>query len=224
MFTALFPTNLRRPGGGPLNEKRGCFRETGRMTGVCGTTTRVRSWGAVGVGGHRRRHLAPSGSCRSWRMATQSPGRVSVEEAQRQFPRLVGFLEACKELGELRFIASNAAVVFESTATLEKLFYAEIPRRGLYANVIDLAINLDLHVLLSGIRAARFEQGTSRGDPARPTYIIRFLGHEKQGEEVVLSLFLSPVGEVSAERVTAWKRLRSRFAATDGSLVDVCVF
>ncbi|KAF6003461.1 hypothetical protein F1559_000516 [Cyanidiococcus yangmingshanensis] len=149
-------------------------------------------------------------------MATQAPGRVSVEEAQRQFPRLVGFLEACKELGELRFIASNAAVVFESTATLEKLFYAEIPRRGLYANTSTCCC--------SGIRAARFEQGTSRGDPARPTYIIRFLGHEKQGEEVVLSLFLSPVGEVSAERVTAWERLRSRFAATDGPLVDVCVF
>jgi hypothetical protein len=194
-----------------------------QVFGFAGAAKGIELTSAAKARNQRWRRARPQ-SRDSWQMATQAPGRISVEQALDQFPQLVAFLEACKELGELRFIATNAAVVFESTATLEKLFYAEVPRRGLYANIIDLSINLDLHILLSGIRAARFEQGASRGEPSTPTYIIRFLGHEKQGEEVVLSLFLSPVGEVSADRVALWERLRARFTSKDGPSANICVF
>jgi len=223
----MFVTGLNRLRLEERTRSSGCTHTALHCTAVYRDLvhgTRLLPWNSASLAAARPvRRRARTGSV--VRMATQAPGRLTVDQAAGKFPRLVEFLEACKELGELRFIATNAAVVLESTATLEKLFYAEVPRRGLYANVVDLSINMDLHILLSGVRAARFEQGVSRGDPSTPTYIIRLLGHEKAGEEVVLSMFLSPVGDISSERAAVWEQLRTRFASADGTAAaNTCVF
>ena len=154
-----------------------------------------------------------------------APARQNaVAAASATYPRLTQFLEACKQLGEVRIIATNAAAVMEAIATLDGLFYADVPGRGMYANVVDHSINLDLHLRLPNVRAVRFEQGTRRGNPPSPTYILRFLGHDKEGTDLVLSLFLSPVGEVPPERVERWMQLRQEYATLTPEQEYVCAF
>lgn len=160
---------------------------------------------------------APASSAASASSSSSSPEN-SDDESPATFPQLKAFLKDAQALGELRLIATNSAAVMESIAPLDKLFYASVPSRGEYANLIDAKVNLDLHLRLEGVHAVRFEQGVSRRAGASPTYVLRFLGRDKAGErEVVLSAFLSPVGECAPERVELWKQLRGKWCS-DGAV------
>lgn len=100
----------------------------------------------------------------------------------------------------------------EAISTSEKLFYATIPNGIEYANIIDMSINLDLHLKMPAVGGARFENGVSRGPSKAPTYIIRVLGEDL--EKTVLSLFLQwdkNPEDLEEERITAWKELKEKF-------------
>lgn len=116
------------------------------------------------------------------------------------------FLEACENLGTLRLIVTSSAAVLEARGTLQKLFYAELPK-GKYANmhteVFEFHLNMDL------IKQVKFETGESkRGNFT--TYAIRFLDEK---EEPALSLFLQwgKPGEYEPGQVEAWQSLREQY-------------
>eukprot|EP00188_Purpureofilum_apyrenoidigerum_P005574 Plantae.Rhodophyta-Purpureofilum_apyrenoidigerum.ctg7395.p1 GENE.Plantae.Rhodophyta-Purpureofilum_apyrenoidigerum.ctg7395~~Plantae.Rhodophyta-Purpureofilum_apyrenoidigerum.ctg7395.p1 ORF type:complete len:196 (-),score=36.27 Plantae.Rhodophyta-Purpureofilum_apyrenoidigerum.ctg7395:293-880(-) len=133
------------------------------------------------------------------------------------FSKLKEFLEDTKKLGRLRMIAQNEASVMEAIAPTDGLFYAVIPNGIEYGNIIDPKINLDLHLKLSAVGGARFENGTSRGPTKATTYIVRLLG--KDLKTVVLSLFVQwdkDPNDIGEDRISAWKDMKNKYAATDG--------
>jgi len=116
------------------------------------------------------------------------------------------FLEACESLGTLRLIVTSSAAVLEAKATIEKLFYAELPK-GNYANMHkDI---LEFHLNMDAIKKVKFEVGESkRGNFT--TYAIRFLDEK---EEPALSAFLQwgKPGEYTPGQVEAWQALRTQY-------------
>lgn len=116
------------------------------------------------------------------------------------------FLEACESLGTLRLIVTNDLAVLEARGTIQKLFYAELPK-GKYANMHQETF--EFHLNMDKIKQVKFETGQSkRGDFT--TYAIRFLDQlEKPG----LSLFLQwgKPGEYAVGQVEAWQSLRSQY-------------
>eukprot|EP00190_Bangiopsis_sp_CCMP1999_P005514 CAMPEP_0198735338 /NCGR_PEP_ID=MMETSP1475-20131203/58735_1 /TAXON_ID= ORGANISM="Unidentified sp., Strain CCMP1999" /NCGR_SAMPLE_ID=MMETSP1475 /ASSEMBLY_ACC=CAM_ASM_001111 /LENGTH=154 /DNA_ID=CAMNT_0044498979 /DNA_START=212 /DNA_END=676 /DNA_ORIENTATION=+ len=138
-------------------------------------------------------------------------------EEENTFPKLKEFLKDTKQLGKLRMIAQNDASVMEAIAPTDGLFYAVIPNGTEYGNVIDPKINLDLHLKLSAVGGARFENGTSRGPTKATTYIIRLLG--KDMKTVVLSLFVQwdkDPNDIGEDRIMAWKNMKEKYADSDG--------
>lgn len=122
------------------------------------------------------------------------------------------FLDRLKPLRNLRLIGRNDAVIMESIATFDGLFFAKVPT-GEYANLIDSSINLDMHLLLEGFSGAKFETGISRDASKCTTYIVRLLGNDRTS--VILSLFLQwdkTAADVSEERINAWKALKADYA------------
>jgi hypothetical protein len=78
---------------------------------------------------------------------------------------------------------TSSAAVLEARDTIEKLFYAELPK-GRYANMHK--DNLEFHLNMDAIKQVKFETGESkRGNFT--TYAIRFLDEK---EEPALSAFL----------------------------------
>lgn len=120
------------------------------------------------------------------------------------------FLEACHELGTLRFIVTSSAAVLEPKGRLEKLFYAELPGKGKYANMHS--DTFEFHLNMDMIQQVKFETGEAkRGNFT--TYAVRFLD---ETETPALSLFLQwgKPGEYEPGQVEAWEALRQRYGET----------
>jgi putative heme iron utilization protein len=121
-------------------------------------------------------------------------------------PTLKEFLEACETLGMLRLIVTSSAAVLEAKDTIEKLFYAELPK-GKYANMHK--DTLEFHLNMDAIKQVKFEVGEAkRGN--FPTYAIRFLDEKN---EPALSAFLQwgKPGEYAPGQVAAWQALREQY-------------
>lgn len=119
---------------------------------------------------------------------------------------LKDFLEACETLGMLRLIVTSSAAVLEVKDTIEKLFYAELPK-GKYANMHK--DTLEFHLNMDAIKQVKFEVGEAkRGN--FPTYAIRFLDENQQP---ALSAFLQwgKPGEYAPGQVEAWQALRTEY-------------
>lgn len=116
------------------------------------------------------------------------------------------FLEACNTLLTLRLIVTSSAAVLEVRGTIQKLFYAELPK-GKYANMhADL---FEFHLNMDAIKRVKFETGEAkRGNFT--TYAIRFLDEK---EETALSAFLQwgKPGEYEPGQVEAWEALREKY-------------
>lgn len=119
---------------------------------------------------------------------------------------LKDFLEACETLGTLRLIVTNEVAVLEARGTIQKLFYAELPK-GKYANMHQEAF--EFHLNMDQVKQVKFETGQAkRGDFT--TYAIRLL--DEQGKSG-LSLFLQwgKPGEYAPGQVEAWHTLREQY-------------
>lgn len=119
---------------------------------------------------------------------------------------LKDFLEACETLGMLRLIVTSSAAVLEVKDTIEKLFYAELPK-GKYANMHKDTV--EFHLNMDAIKQVKFEVGEAkRGN--FPTYAIRFLDENQQP---ALSAFLQwgKPGEYAPGQVEAWQVLRTEY-------------
>jgi len=139
------------------------------------------------------------------------PARSKVADTPKKI-----FMDRLKPLGSVRLIVRNEAGIMESIATFEGLFFATI-RSGEYANVVDLSLNLDLHLLLDGVSGCRFEKGASRTASKSTTYILRILGNDK--ESVVLTVFLQwdkDPTDIEPERIEAWEQLKKDYVSGDG--------
>ena len=116
------------------------------------------------------------------------------------------FLTACEPLSTLRLIVTNGGAVLEARGKLEKLFYAELPGKGKYANMHN--DNFEFHLNMDKITQVKFETGEAkRGNFT--TYAIRFLSKET---EVILSAFLQwgKPGEYEPGQVEAWQALQRK--------------
>ncbi len=116
------------------------------------------------------------------------------------------FLEACETLGLLRLIVTSSAAVLEARTTIEKVFYAELPK-GKYANMHQDV--LEFHLNMDAIKKVKFEEGEAkRGNFT--TYAIRFLDDK---QEAALSLFLQwgKPGEYEPGQVEAWQALKEKY-------------
>lgn len=143
-------------------------------------------------------------------MAEGRPARNTVADTPRKV-----FLDRLKPLGKVRLVARNEAAIMESIATFDGLFFATI-RSGEYANIIDLSVNLDMHLLLEGVAGAKFETGVSRSASKAPTYIVRILGKDSG---TVLSVFMQwdkDPSDIEPERIEAWKQLRADYVPGEG--------
>lgn len=119
---------------------------------------------------------------------------------------LKDFLEACNPLGTVRLIVTSAAAVLEARGTVEKLFYAELPK-GKYANMHQETF--EFHLNMDKITQVKFETGEAkRGNFT--TYAIRFL--DETGDPS-LSLFLQwgKPGEYEPGQVEAWTALKDQY-------------
>ena len=116
------------------------------------------------------------------------------------------FLESCHTLGLLRLIVTSSAAVLEARGTVEKLFYAELPK-GRYANMHTEGF--EFHLNMDKITQVKFETGEAkRGNFT--TYAIRFLD---ENQEPALSLFLQwgKPGEYAPGQVEAWHQMREQY-------------
>lgn len=116
------------------------------------------------------------------------------------------FLESCHTLGTLRLIVTSSAAVLEARGTIEKLFYAELPK-GRYANMHTEGF--EFHLNMDKITQVKFETGEAkRGNFT--TYAIRFLD---ENQEPALSLFLQwgKPGEYAPGQVEAWHQMREHY-------------
>lgn len=150
----------------------------------------------------------PFRRCRTPRMEG-GPARIKVADTPRKV-----FLDRLKPLGNVRIVARNNAAIMEAIATFDGLFFATI-RSGKYANIIDMSINLDMHLLLTEVAGARFEIGVSRSVSKAPTYIIRILGKDKTP---VLSIFMhwdKDPSDIEPERIEAWKKMKADYLSGD---------
>jgi putative heme iron utilization protein len=119
---------------------------------------------------------------------------------------LKDFLEACESLSTLRLIVTSSAAVLEARGTIQKLFYAELPK-GKYANMHTEGF--EFHLNMDKISQVKFETGEAkRGNFT--TYAIRFLDDK---QEPALSLFLQwgKPGEYEAGQVEAWQALKEEY-------------
>ena len=120
---------------------------------------------------------------------------------------LKDFLEDCEALGLLRLIVTSSAAVLEARGTIEKLFYAELPNKGKYANMHQEGF--EFHLNMDKIKQVKFEEGEAkRGNFT--TYAIRLIDDQ---DEVALSLFLQwgKPGEYAPGQVEAWQGLRQKY-------------
>jgi putative heme iron utilization protein len=116
------------------------------------------------------------------------------------------FIEACESLGLLRLIVTSDAAVLEARTTIEKIFYAELPK-GKYANMHQE--DFEFHLNMDKIKRIKFETGEAkRGNFT--TYAIRFL---MENDQPGLSAFLQwgKPGEYAPGQVEAWQALKEKY-------------
>jgi hypothetical protein len=116
------------------------------------------------------------------------------------------FLEACESLKTLRLIVTSSAAVLEARGSIQKLFYAELPK-GKYANMHTEGF--EFHLNMDAIKQVKFETGEAkRGNFT--TYAIRFLDENQQP---ALSAFLQwgKPGEYEEGQVEAWLALKEQY-------------
>jgi putative heme iron utilization protein len=121
-------------------------------------------------------------------------------------PTLKEFLEACESLKTLRLIVTSSAAVLEARGSIQKLFYAELPK-GKYANMHTEGF--EFHLNMDAITQVKFETGEAkRGNFT--TYAIRFLDENQQP---ALSAFLQwgKPGEYESGQVEAWFALKEQY-------------
>jgi putative heme iron utilization protein len=119
------------------------------------------------------------------------------------------FLEECHTLGLVRLIVKNDAAVLEARGTIEKLFYAELPK-GKYANMHSEVF--EFHLNMDKIKQVKFETGEAkRGNFT--TYAIRLLNAEEQAD---LSIFLQwgKPGEYAPGQIDNWQALHDKYGET----------
>lgn len=137
-----------------------------------------------------------------------------VRSTETDTPKKV-FMDRLKALKNTRLIVRNEAGIMEAIAPFDGLFFASI-RSNEYANLIDLANNLDLHLMLSAVSGACFEVGVSRSASKAPTYIIRILGSDR--DTAVLTIFMQwdkVPEDIAPERIEAWKKLKADYVSGD---------
>ncbi|NJL91130.1 MAG: hemin-degrading factor [Coleofasciculaceae cyanobacterium SM2_1_6] len=117
------------------------------------------------------------------------------------------FLTACEPLSTLRLIVTNGGAVLEAKGKLEKLFYAELPGKGKYANMHNE--NFEFHLNMDKVKQVRFETGEAKRG-SFTTYAIRFV--DEQGENI-LSAFLQwgKPGEYEPGQVESWQGLKAKY-------------
>jgi putative heme iron utilization protein len=116
------------------------------------------------------------------------------------------FIEACESLGLVRLIVTSDAAVLEARTTIEKIFYAELPK-GQYANMHQN--DFEFHLNMDKIKQIKFETGEAkRGNFT--TYAIRFL---MENDQPGLSAFLQwgKPGEYAPGQVEAWQALKDKY-------------
>jgi putative heme iron utilization protein len=116
------------------------------------------------------------------------------------------FIEACESLGLVRLIVTSDAAVLEARTTIEKIFYAELPK-GKYANMHQ--DDFEFHLNMDKIKQIKFETGEAkRGNFT--TYAIRFL---MENDQPGLSAFLQwgKPGEYAPGQVEAWHALKDKY-------------
>jgi putative heme iron utilization protein len=119
---------------------------------------------------------------------------------------LAEFIEACESLGLVRLIVTSDAAVLEARTTIEKIFYAELPK-GKYANMHQN--DFEFHLNMDKIKQIKFETGEAkRGNFT--TYAIRFL---MENDQPGLSAFLQwgKPGEYAPGQVEAWQALKDKY-------------
>jgi putative heme iron utilization protein len=119
---------------------------------------------------------------------------------------LAEFIEACESLGLLRLIVTSDAAVLEARTTIEKIFYAELPK-GKYANMHQE--DFEFHLNMDKIKRIKFETGEAkRGNFT--TYAIRFL---MENDQPGLSAFLQwgKPGEYAPGQVEAWQAMKEKY-------------
>lgn len=104
--------------------------------------------------------------------------------------------------------------ILESVTSLEKLFYHTVAGKGEYANLMNKEENVDFHLLLEKVTAAKFVKGKSmRGDI--PTYTIRFIDAEdKAAASFLLMWKLGTNGEYDPGQVEAFEALFAKYGDT----------
>jgi putative heme iron utilization protein len=120
--------------------------------------------------------------------------------------QLSEFIEACESLGLLRLIVTSDAAVLEARTTIQKIFYAELPK-GKYANMHQ--DDFEFHLNMDKIKRIKFETGEAkRGNFT--TYAIRFL---MENDQPGLSAFLQwgKPGEYAPGQVEAWQTLKEKY-------------
>lgn len=144
----------------------------------------------------------------------QGPARTLEADTPKKV-----FLDRLKPLGKVRLITRNETAIMEAIATFDGLFYAKIPS-GEYANIVDMSINLDMHLHLGLFSGCRFETGVSRSASKAPSYILRLLGKDRKSP--ALSVFLQwdkDPSDIASERIDAWKKLKADYTTDDSDTV-----
>jgi hypothetical protein len=182
------------------------------VTALCSASATIAQTRAFAVTANLRHRARATASTRM--MAGGGPPKRSTD---CETP-LKAFLFKLMGLGVVRLIVRNAAAISEFNTSWDGCFFASIPS-GEYANLIKPAENLDMHLLLSEVGGAKFEEGVGRNAAKSPTYIIRLLG--KDMETQVLSCFLLSEG-VEQERIDCWAALKAEYGAGENS--DLAAF
>lgn len=146
-------------------------------------------------------------------LATAAEASAPTEQAS-ETQTVKDFLEELKSVGRIRIIVNTGVGVLESVTSLEKLFYHTVAGRGEYANLMNKEENVDFHLLLSKVKAAKFAKGKSMtGDI--PTYSIRFLDDDDKAAALFLVMWKPDTkGEYDEGQVEAFEALLRKHGDT----------
>lgn len=125
--------------------------------------------------------------------------------------KLKDFLQDLKDVGRVRIIVNTGVAVLESVTNLDKLFYHTLPGRGEFANVMTKEDNVDFHLLIDQVSAAKLVKGKSaRGDI--PTYMIRFVdGNGSVAVSLLVMWRVGTDGDYDHGQVEAFESLLEKY-------------
>lgn len=122
------------------------------------------------------------------RAAPASSSAGDASDANDEHAELKALLADLEALGRVRLIVNTGAFVLESCTTFEGLTYA----RG-YANLMKDAENVDFHLKLEGVSAARFEKKRAPEKVGGyDMHFVRFM--DMKGEEQLSVFVMWPEG------------------------------